>query len=259
MAACTLIYGPPKSGKSFIVTDLVLSICAAEAPMESDWMGHAIVRPGPVLYVACEGHAGFWKRFAAAAQQQGWDHDSFPEGLILALGRPKLIKADDNGMHYAPDASSIVVALKGAKAKGLNPVAIVIDTVFRSFGAGNVNNSPDMNVYLAAIAELTDAGYAVALVHHEIKSGGTPAGSVSLIGGADTLIHVWRDEEDESKRNWNVEMAKDDAETEPRGFTLKVVDVGLDPDGVEASSCVVVDGGVSPEETGKKKKRGRRA
>ena len=162
-------------------------------------------------------------------------------------------------MHYAPDASSIVVALKGAKAKGLNPVAIVIDTVFRSFGAGNVNNSPDMNVYLAAIAELTDAGYAVAPVHHEIKSGGTPAGSVSLIGGADTLIHVWRDEEDETKRAWNVEMAKDDAETEPRGFTLKVVDVGLDPDGVEASSCVVVDGGVSPEETVKKKKRGRRA
>ena len=47
-----------------------------------------------------------------------------------------------------------------AKARRLNPVAIIIDTVFRCFGEGNVNASPDMNVYLAAIAMLTDQGYA---------------------------------------------------------------------------------------------------
>jgi len=60
----TLIYGPPKSGKSFLATDLGLAVSAEQ----QDWMGHTIVRPGPVLYVACEGHAGFWKRLAAAAK-----------------------------------------------------------------------------------------------------------------------------------------------------------------------------------------------
>ena len=35
----SLIYGPPKSGKSFLVTDLALSIAAEEL----DWMGHDIV------------------------------------------------------------------------------------------------------------------------------------------------------------------------------------------------------------------------
>src|SRR5262249_4527723 len=128
-------------------------------------------------------------------------------------------------------------------------------TVFRSFGAGNVNLSPDMNVYLAAIATLTDEGYAVALVHHEIKAGGTPAGSVSLIGGADNIIHVWRKDDDGAVRYWQVEMAKDDAETEPRAFALEVVPIGNDPDGRPASSCVIRDEGAAPD--AKNKKRGR--
>jgi KaiC/GvpD/RAD55 family RecA-like ATPase len=255
----TLIYGPPKSGKSFLATDLAHSIAAATGkPMACDWMGHTIVRPGPVLYVACEGHAGFWKRNAAAANQRGWNRDSFPPGFILATGRPKLIKVDADGVHYAPDPSAILAALEDAKARGLEPVAIVIDTVFRSFGVGNVNASQDMNVYLAAVAELTDRGYAVALVHHETKSSNTPAGSVSLTGGADTIIHVWREGEASERRFWQVEMAKDDAETESRAFTLKVVELGTDPDGMPASSCVVIDEGAAPGETAKRK-RGRPA
>jgi len=247
----TLIFGAPKSGKSFVATDLGLAVAGAK----SDWMGQAIVRPGPVLYVACEGHAGFWKRLAAAAKARGWDHASFPNGFILATGRPMLIKADQKGFTYAPDPSAILDALDDAKQRGHDPVAIVIDTVFRSFGAGNVNASSDMNIYLAAIAELTDAGYAVALVHHEIKAGGTPAGSVSLTGGADTIVHVWRDKNN-GARFWQVEMAKDDAETEPRAFDLQVVEIDKDADGRPATSCVVIDGGAAPD-AAPDKKRGR--
>jgi hypothetical protein len=250
----TLAYGPPKSGKSFLVTDLSLAVSAGSP----DWMGHNITRPGPMLYVACEGHAGFWKRLFAAAQERGWDDTTFPAGFILATGRPMLIRADERGMTYAPDPSSILAALADAKQRGLDPVGIVIDTVFRSFGVGNVNASPDMNVYLACVALLTDQGYAVALVHHEIKSGGTPAGSVSLIGGADNIVHVWREDETSQNRFWQVEMAKDDAETSPRAFALEVIQIGLDPDGRPASSCVIRDGGAAPEGTGKKK-RGRPA
>ena len=252
-AGCvTLFYGPPKSGKSFLVTDLSLAIAAKQ----DDWMGHNIIRPGPVLYVACEGHAGFWKRLAAAAKAHGWNSATFPAGFILATGRPMLIRADARGLTFAPDPSSILTALADAKQQGQEPVAIVIDTVFRSFGAGNVNASPDMNVYLASLASLTDAGYAVALVHHEIKSGGTPAGSVSLIGGSDNIIHLWRENQTSERRFWQVEMAKDDAETEPRAFTLKVVPIGLDPDGRPAASCIIYDAGAAPEAT-LKKKRGR--
>jgi AAA domain len=247
----TLIYGPPKSGKSFLVTDLALSIAAAERA----WMGHEIVRPGPVLVVACEGHAGYWKRVVAAAQDRGWTEETFPQGFILATGRPTLIRAAERGLTFAPDPSSILQALATAKQKGLKPVAIFIDTVFRSVGAGNVNASPDMNAYLDAVGTLTDQGYAVGLVHHEIKSGGTPAGSVSLIGGSDDIIHVWRESDTSEQRFWQVEMAKDDAETPPRAFTLAGIPIGLDPDGRPASSCVIRDAGAAPDAG--KKKRGR--
>jgi hypothetical protein len=247
----TLVYGPPKSGKSFLVTDLALSIPAGEP----EWMGHKIVKPGPVLYVACEGHSGFWKRTTAAAGARGWNHATFPKGFILATGRPTLIKADLLGHTYAPDPSSILTALEDCARHGLKPVAIVIDTVFRSIGVGNINLSPDANAYLSCIASLTDRGYAVALVHHEIKSGGTPAGNVSLIGGSDDIIHVWRESEDSAVRFWQIEMAKDDAETEPRSFTLETVQLGLDLDGQPASSCIIRDGGAAPGAG--QKKRGR--
>lgn len=251
----TLAYGPPKSGKSFLLTSIALAIADTT---QNGWMGHAIVQHGPALYVACEGHAGFWKRLVAAARERGWDHNSFPQGFILATGRPTLIKVDNTGQHYAPDPSEILAALDDTEQRGLRPVAVIIDTVFRSFGAGNVNASQDMNIYLAAIAKVTDQGYAVVLVHHEIKSGGTPAGSVSLIGGADTIVHVWRDNESRTRRFWQVEMAKDDAETEPRAFNLEVVQIGLDPDGRQASSAVIRDDGPAPNASAKKH-RGRPA
>jgi hypothetical protein len=246
----TLIYGPPKGGKSFLATDLSLAITDET---RSEWMGHKIVRHGPVLFVACEGHAGYWKRLRAYAKTHD---DRFPENFILAIGRPRLIKADDGGLRLASDPSSIIEALEQAQADGFEPVCIVIDTVFRSFGVGNVNASQDMNIYLDAIATLTDPGYAVALVHHEIKSGGTPAGSVSLIGASDNIIHVWRENETSERRFWQVEMAKDDAETDPRAFTLKLVELGLDLDGEPASSLVVHDEGAAPDAMAKKK-RGR--
>jgi hypothetical protein len=83
----TLIYGPPKSGKSFLLSSCALSVAA----QDPEWMDHDIVRPGPVLYVACEGHAGFWKRLVAEAKERGWSEPTFPKGFILATGRPMLL------------------------------------------------------------------------------------------------------------------------------------------------------------------------
>ena len=198
-----------------------------------------------------------WKRVVAAAKERGWTKETFPKGFILATGRPTLIRADGRGFAFAPNPSAILEALADAKRNGLKPVAIFIDTVFRSIGAGNVNASPDMNAYLAAVGTLNDQGFAVGLVHHEIKSGGTPAGSVTLIGGSDDIIHVWRESDTSEQRFWQLEMAKDDAETQFRAFTLAVIPIGLDPDGRPASSCVIRDAGAAPDAG--KKKRGRPA
>jgi hypothetical protein len=238
----TLFYGPPKSGKSFLATDLFLAI----ASDKSEWMGHAIRRGGPVLYIACEGHTGFWKRLRAAAEHEGWDAITFPQNFILATGRPRLITFDSNIHAFVPHPDDVLAAVGQAKANGFPPIAAAVDTVFRSFGGGNVNASDHMNAYLAALSDVTDRGLALLAIHHEVKSGGTPAGSVTLTGGADTLVHIER-LNGGKERQWCVEMAKDDAETEGRKFTLPVVEVGLDAEGQLAASCVVEDGGNPPQ------------
>ena len=200
-------------------------------------MGYTIVRSGPVLYVACEGHAGFWKRLRAKAIEEGWNEAAFPSQFGLATGRPMLITSDERRV-FVPHPDDVLAALAEARAAGHEPLAVAIDTVFRSFGGGNVNASDHMNAYLQALAAISDTGVAVAVVHHQTKSNGTPAGSVTLTGGVDTIAHVAKT--DEGGHSFGVEAAKDDAATAIRGFDLAVVDLDVQADGQPASSCVVI-------------------
>ncbi len=233
IGSLTLFYGAPKSGKSFLLTDLFLAIASAQ----KSWMGYTIVRSGPVLYVACEGHAGFWKRLRAKAIEEGWNEAAFPSQFGLATGRPMLITSDEPRV-FVPHPDDVLAALAEARAAGHEPLAVAIDTVFRSFGGGNVNASDHMNAYLQALAAISDTGVAVAVVHHQTKSNGTPAGSVTLTGGVDTIAHVAKT--DEGGHSFEVEAAKDDAATAIRGFDLAVVDLDVQADGQPASSCVVI-------------------
>ena len=73
-----------------------------------------------------------------------------------------------------------------------------------------------------------------------MKAGGTPAGSVTLIGGSDTIINTKR--LDCGGHSWHVEMAKDDVETKERPFTLEIVAVGGNAEENDLTSCVVRDG-----------------
>jgi hypothetical protein len=82
--------------------------------------------------------------------------------------------------------------------------------------------------------------HASVAVHHEVKAGGTPAGSVTLIGGSDTIINTKR--LDGGGHSWSVEMAKDDIETKERPFTLEIVPVGANAEEDDLTSCVVRDG-----------------
>jgi hypothetical protein len=225
----SLIYGKPKSGKAFLATDLALAVAQ---PAKPAWMGHRIQQHGVVLYVACEGHGGYWKRLAAVIEPI---HDNF----VLATGRPTLLKSRD-GYQWVPNIQDILDAIEAVRDQlGSVPILIVVDTVFRSFGGGNVNDSAHMNAYLAGIQALADQGIALILVHHATKSNGTPAGSVSLMGAADTIVLV--EKHLDAIRSFTVEEAKDDADAPAYAFRLDVVDDIQDAAGEFVSSCRVVD------------------
>lgn len=236
LGSISLIYGKPKSGKSFLATNLALAVAD---DWEEQWMDQKIKQHGPVLYVACEGHGGFWKRLRADGQ--------VPESFVLALGRPRLIENPDHkGYLWVPSTEDIDIAIGQVMVRyGRRPILVVIDTVFRSFAGGDVNKSADMNAYVGAAQKIADQGSAVLLVHHANKGNSMPSGSVALMGGADTLILVERDKE-KNERTWQIEEAKDGAETGPRLFFLEVVDNIIDRFGDAQSSCRVVDHGLRP-------------
>lgn len=232
----TLLYGLPKSGKSFLATNAAMAVANPEI---ASWMGCRIQQHGPVLYVACEGHGGFWKRLQAAGH--------VPKDFALATGRPMLIRNDDGrGYSWVPNPADVLTAISAVRAYySRPPVLVVIDTVFRSFAGGNVNDSSHMNAYVAAAQQIADDAIAIALVHHTTKNGSSPAGSVALMGAADTLVLVEKDED--GSHRWTVEEAKDDASGEAIGFRLEVVNGIIDAAGDDVSSCVLVP--LSPEET----------
>lgn len=245
--AITLMYGKPKSGKSFLATNLALAV-ADEACTR--WMEHKIKKTGVVLYIACEGHGGFWKRLQAAGP--------VPDNFIVALGRPKLVRsADGKGYVWIPNSEDIRRAVHDVKKAydGRAPLVVVIDTVFRSLGGADANRSADMNAYIEAVQEIADMGIAVLLVHHANKGNGLPSGSVVLMAAADTIVLVDRPDRDiPSLRTWEIEEAKDGAETPPREFQLFVVHDIENAEGDWLSSCRVIDkGGYTPPSREEKK------
>ena len=241
----TLIYGLPKSGKSFLATAAAMAVADPDIDI---WMGHRVQMHGPVLYVACEGHGGFWKRLQAAGH--------VPTDFALATGRPTLIRSEDGrGYSWMPNAADIQTAVAATgKHYGRPPVLVIIDTVFRSFGGGNVNDSSHMNAYVAAAQEIADKGCAIGLVHHTTKNGTSPAGSVSLMGASDTLVLV--EKHDDGTHAMTVEEAKDDASGVSIGFRLEVVNGIIDAAGEQVSSCILVP--LTADQTPPQKHRGGR-
>lgn len=238
LGSLSLISGKPKSGKSFLATDLARAV--ADELVE-EWMGQRIKQHGPVLYIACEGHGGFWKRLQAAG--------SVPADFFLCAARPKLIiDPEGRGFHWIAHPEDIEDAIERITiTTGIPPILVVIDTVFRSFGGGDANKSADMNAYVAACQTIADRGIAVLLVHHANKSNNLPSGSIALMGAADTLISVERNK-DADERTWAIDEAKDGAETLPRLFYLQVIDDILDAFGERVSSCRVIDHGMPAPE-----------
>jgi hypothetical protein len=107
-------------GKSFLITDMSLTIAAAR--VGDHWLGHKIVRPGPILYVACEGHAGFWKRLKAKAKVEGWDEKTFPKDVILA----KFIDRRPGGFAASPDSPSYRRSSSGSRRR--RPTALDLNS-----------------------------------------------------------------------------------------------------------------------------------
>jgi hypothetical protein len=120
---------------------------------------------------------------------------------------------------------------------------VVIDTFAQAMAGANENASEDMGKALAHCKGMHKAlGSMIMLVHHSGKDSSKGArGWSGLRAAADVELEVTRSAFGRTLRSTK---QKDGADFQEWGFGLNVVPVGIDPDGDQITSCVVVEAAV---------------
>jgi len=214
-----VVWGPPKCGKSFWVSDLVLHVALGRAYRDRR------VDPGVVVYITCEGQSGFPARIEAFRSRKLQGDDQEPSFYLLPA--PLDLVGDINAL----------IAEIAAQLGTTAPILIVVDTLNRSL-AGSESRDEDMSAYVRACDQLREAfECAVIVIHHCGVDGNRPRGHTSLTGAADAQIAIKRDDGDRIIAK--VEHMKDGAEGDVIASRLAVVEIGLDEDGDILTSCVI--------------------
>jgi hypothetical protein len=215
----TVIWGPPKCGKSFWTFDLMMHVALG-------WDYRAMrVTQGPVVHVACEGADGFKRRLKAFAVMRLARHRE-PVPLYLVAGALDLVG----------DRSVLIRSIE-AQIGAHPPACIVLDTLNRSL-RGSESSDQDMSAYVKAADAIAQAfGCAVAIVHHCGIDGSRPRGHTALSGAVDAQIAISRTRGERIKAT--LELMKDGPEGFELWSNLKTIVVGYDDEGEPITSCVV--------------------
>jgi hypothetical protein len=211
-----VVWGAPKSGKSFWVLDLVFHVAAG-----MEYRGRRTLKTSAV-YCVLEGREGFRKRLAALAFEYP---DARPD-LHLLL----------QSLTLAKDWKVIVNDLR---AQNIQPGIIVIDTLNRSIG-GSESDDVDMPAYINAASQIEQAfGCLVIIIHHCGLDEKRMRGHTSLRAGIDVQIQVAKATTGNMMFHASVVEAKDMAEGNPIACGLGTVVVGTDDEGHDITTCVV--------------------
>ena len=218
-----VIFGVSTAGKSFAVLDMLFAIARGV----DFWRGHR-VRQARVVYVATEGQGGLWSRAEAYARYHRVDLTSLPVSVVMET--PYLLQGEQKALAHE------IIGAGGADL-------IVIDTLARAMSGGDENSALDMGRATAAAEELHRlTGAMVLLVHHAGKDVSRGArGSSSLKGALDVELSV--SEASDGLRVLEVTKLKDGHSGAKYFFRLDQVALGVDEDGDEIASAVVVEAG----------------
>jgi hypothetical protein len=215
----TVVWGPPKCGKSFWTTDAMLHVA-----LGWEYRGRKVIA-GPVVYCAFEGAEGYGKR-AEAFRLTRLPENAEAVAFFLVAAR----------MNFAVEHEELIRAIRLTLGEK-RPVAVVLDTLNRSL-EGSEGKDEDMAKYVRAGDAIREAfGCAVLVVHHCGIDASRPRGHTSLTGAADAQLAVRRDTADNIVVE--VEWMKDGPEGQTVISRLKSVEVGLDDDHEPISSCIV--------------------
>jgi len=214
-----MLYGASGTFKSFIALDAALHV-AHGLP----WLG-ARTKPGPVIYIAAEGGAGLWSRIYA------WHN-----ARRLRITDDLPLRVVPVALDLRQDASLIV---DRARAEGLEPVLVVVDTMSQTFG-GEENSAAEVSAYFRELGARIRALWrcCVAIVHHTGHTATErPRGSSAIVANLDWAYGVHRDENEMLATLSSAKM-KDGERPRDATFSISKVDVGTDEDGDMQRSLV---------------------
>jgi hypothetical protein len=221
-AGLALVYGAPKSGKSFWTFDAMMHVALSWEYRER------AVQSGPVVYCAFEGAHGYHKRGEAFRRHHCLTDERPP--MFVVPGRADLIK----------DHAALIADMRGQLADaGIAhpPRAVVLDTLNKSL-IGSESKDVDMANYIAAAESIQKAfNCLVVIVHHHGIEESRPRGHTSLRGAIDVMIKITRDVQNNIIAV--VEEMRDGPEGAQIASRLVVVTVGQDLKGRPLTSAAV--------------------
>ena len=216
----SLIWGAPKTGKSFLALRLAYGLA-----LGLGMWGRAVPRPVRVIYIAAEGMGGMGARIKALGALGD------PGERFMAITQAAVIG------EPGTDLPGLLEAVKAHRAE-----LVVIDTLARTYGAGDENATKDMGAFIAACDAIREAGAHVLVIHHGAKdeSANMPRGAIALVGAADLVVKVKKGAEG-APNVATIQAAKDDEDGAEMPFRLEVVTVGEREDGSPISTCLAIE------------------
>ena len=167
-------FGPPKSGKTFIVLSFCLHVAAGKP-----WFGHP-VRQGAVVYIAGEGTSGLSLRLKAMRAKYEIGIDA-PLWVV-----PRAVNFRLEGEVQA------LVALVKATVGDVPVRLVIIDTLARAMPGADENSAQEVGLVIAGCDEVRDAlGCTTVPIHHSGKDATRGARGTSALRGAwDTALEI---------------------------------------------------------------------
>ncbi len=215
-----LLSGSYGSGKSLIAFDMAFCVAAG-----IDWHNRK-VKQGSVVIIAGEGHSGISQRFAALSSRYGID---CPENIHLSELPANFL--DSDGAKWVHDSVEEICP---------DAALVIVDTLNRSFGDGNENDTGDMTTFVNNIdANFRKSEKTILIVHHTSKgNNGASRGSVVLPSACEGEFIVKAD--GDTRINLCCEKQKNAAKADPMQFDIKEVFLpAFDFDGEKASSVYI--------------------
>jgi hypothetical protein len=223
-----IIPAPPKSLKSFLLTDLLMHLAIGKPYADRR------VQQGVVVYITSEGIQGVRRRLVAMRRYHEVEGKSVPFALIPAM--PNLGAGRQ-------DLDQLIAEINKAISGLTLPVrAVVVDTLRRATPGKSENDPKDMSVFIAnceAIATIFNCF--VGAVHHSPRSDETrSSGTNAIDAAADVILQVNRPDPHAPRATVTVGRLKDGEEGDKWAFEVRSMQVGIDRDGAPKYGGYVV-------------------